>query len=405
MKILFLAPEPFFELRGTPINVRHMVESIGELGNHVHLLTYHIGRRVCLKNVRIYRIGVPFVRHVPIGPSYVKIPLDSMLFLKALKMVLLCRYDCIHAVEESVFIAFVLGKVFHIPYIYDMDSSMSDQLAYTGKLKNSLLLKLIKIMEKIVIRNSLAVLTVCSALTELVASTAPGKKIFQIEDCPVEFSERERGSRSSCAGRLIPAREELSVGKDSIIVMYVGNFEPYQGIRMLLESISLVLKDEKKVKLLLVGGEPEQIRELRGYAGQLGILDSVLFQGKKSFEEVPSYLKLADILVSPRLTGTNTPMKIFYYLASGKPIVATDLAMHNQVLSDKVAKLAEPDAQHFSHAIVALIGDKALRHKLGEEGKKLVESRYSASIFREKVKKVYEFASCGVHRQNRFSML
>ena len=319
-------------------------------------------------------------------------------------MVSLCRYDCIHAVEESVFIAFILGKLFHIPYIYDLDSSISDQLAYTGKLKNSLLLKLVKTVEKIAIRNSLAVLTVCSALTELVASTAPGKKVFQIEDCPVEFPERERGSRSSCAGRPVPAkagiaREKLGVSKDRIVVMYVGNFEPYQGIRMLLESISLVRPSVScEVKLLLVGGEPEQIRELKGYAGQLGIVDSVLFQGKKAFEEVPSYLELADILVSPRLTGTNTPMKIFYYLASGKPIVATDLAMHNQVLSDKVARLAGPDAQHFSHAIVDVIRDKTLRHRLGEEGKKLVESRYSASIFREKVKEVYEFVACGVHR-------
>ena len=236
MRILFLAPEPFFELRGTPINVRHMLQAIGEQGHQVDLLTYHLGKDVCLENVRIHRIpGIPFVRHVPIGPSSVKLPLDCLLLLKALKMVSFCRYDCIHAVEESVFIAFLLRRLFHVPYIYDMDSCISDQLAYTGKLRNRYMLKLIRLLESIVIKNSAVVLTVCSALTEFAIRTAPGKKVFQIEDCPVEIP----------GGKKAVSREELGVGEDSIIVMYVGNFESYQGVEMLLESISVVLEDEK----------------------------------------------------------------------------------------------------------------------------------------------------------------
>ena len=386
MRILFLAPEPFFELRGTPINVRHMLQVIGEQGHQVDLLTYHIGKDVRLENVKIHRIpGIPFVRHVPIGPSFVKLPLDCLLLLKALKMVLSCRYDCIHAVEESVFIAFLLRRLFHVPYIYDMDSCISDQLAYTGKLRSRHMLKLIRFFEGIVIKNSAVVLTVCSALTEFAIRIAPGKKFFQIEDCPVGIP----------AAKKTVGRQELGVGEDSIIVMYVGNFESYQGVEMLLESISLVTKDEKNVKLVLVGGEQKQVQKLKLLAGGLGVLNSVLFYGKRPVEEIPSLLAAADILVSPRLKGTNTPLKIFDYLASGKPVAATRLPMHTQVLSDKVARLAEPDAQHFSEALANLVRDKTLRGKLGEEGKKLVESEYSVSIFRDKVKKVYEFVSQG----------
>jgi len=386
VRILFLAPEPFFELRGTPINVRHMLQVIGEQGHQVDLLTYHIGKDVRLENVKIHRIpGIPFVRHVPIGPSFVKLPLDCLLLLKALKMVLSCRYDCIHAVEESVFIAFLLRRLFHVPYIYDMDSCISDQLAYTGKLRSRYMLKLIRFLEGIVIKNSAVVLTVCSALTEFAIRIAPGKKFFQIEDCPVGIP----------AAKKTVGRQELGVGEDSIIVMYVGNFESYQGVEMLLESILLVTKDEKNVKLVLVGGEQKQVQKLKLLAGGLGVLNSVLFYGKRPVEEIPSLLAAADILVSPRLKGTNTPLKIFDYLASGKPVAATRLPMHTQVLSDKVARLAEPDAQHFSEALANLVRDKTLRGKLGEEGKKLVESEYSVSIFRDKVKKVYEFVSQG----------
>jgi glycosyltransferase involved in cell wall biosynthesis len=305
LRILFLAPEPFFEVRGTPINIRQLLYSIGDMGHKVDLLTYHIGKDVSLKNANIYRIAkVPFIRYVPIGPSFVKIILDPFLFLKSIKMVISERYDLIHAVEESVFIAFVIKKLFKVPYIYDMDSCISDQLAYTGKLKNRLLLKFISSLEKIVIRNSLTVLTVCSALTELAACAAPDKKIFQVEDCAIEFPEKKIGL----------TRKKLDISEDSIIIMYVGNFETYQGIEMLLESLSIVLKDEISVRLLLIGGEPQQIQKLRAYAGRAGILGSVSFQGKKAFEEIPSYLEAADILVSPRLKGT-TPgifLKVFY---------------------------------------------------------------------------------------------
>lgn len=395
MKILFLAPEPFFELRGTPINIKHLLETAGGQGHKIDLLTYHIGRDIRLQNVQIHRIpGVPFIKHVPIGPSRAKIILDCVFLIKSLEMTMASRYDCIHAVEESVFIAFILGKVFRIPYIYDMDSCISDQLSYTGKVRNRHILRIVRFLEGLAMRNSAVVLTVCSALTELAGRIAPGKKIFQIEDCPVEFPWVNTKF----------SRESFGLRRDNLVVMYTGNFESYQGVEMLLKSISLLPVSGKDVlsvnsqthygiKLVLVGGETGQINKLKSFAGRLGILDSVLFLGKHPMEEIPSLLSLADILVSPRIEGTNTPMKIFDYLASGKPAAATNLPMHTQVLSEKTAVLCEPCPECFADGILRLIRNEKLRKKLGEEGKRLVESKYSPALFKEKVAGVYEFVN------------
>ncbi len=380
MKALFLSPEPFFEVRGTPINIRQLLYFIGEAGHQVDLLTYHVGEKVSLTNVNIHRIvKIPFIRHVPIGPSFVKMILDFFLFFKAISMVISKRYDLIHAVEESVFIAFIIKKVFKIPYIYDMDSWLSQQILDSGFIKNQFILKSVKVIEESAIRNSILTLTVCSLLTEEVNRIAPGKKVFQIEDCPLSGLKKTSAS------------EKLD--KNKTIIMYIGNFEKYQGIGLLLESISIVVKEETELKLILIGGEEGQIERMKLFAEKLGITEWVVFFGKRSPDEIPSLLEMADVVVSPRLEGVNTPFKIFDYLASGKPIVATDLATHNQVLNDRVARLAEPDAQHFSEGILSLIKDRGTRDRIGEQGRKLFESNYSASIFREKVRNVYQFAA------------
>ncbi len=395
MKILFLAPEPFFELRGTPINIKHLLEAAGEQGNKIDLLTYHIGRDIRLQNVKIHRIpGIPFIKHVPIGPSRAKIILDCIFLIKSLEMTLTFRYDCIHAVEESVFIAFLLGKLFRIPYIYDMDSCISDQLSYTGKVRNRHILRIVRFFEKLALRNSAVVLTVCSALTELAGRTAPGKKVFQIEDCPVEYPP----------ANMQLSRESFGLRRDDLVVMYTGNFESYQGVEMLLKSISLLPISGKdalsvnsqthhEIKLALVGGETGQINRLKSFAGRFGILDSVLFLGKYPMEKIPLLLSLADILVSPRIEGTNTPMKIFDYLASGRPIVATNLPMHTQVLSEKTAVLCEPGPECFADGIQKLIRNEKLRKEIGEEGRALIESKYSPALFKERVAGVYKFVN------------
>lgn len=309
------------------MNVRQLLYFIGDMGHQVDLLTYHVGENVSLKNVDIYRIiKIPFIKHVPIGPSFVKIILDLFLFLKSISMLISKRYDLIHAVEESVFIAFLLKKVFKTPYIYDMDSWLSQQILDSGFIKNEFILKFIKLMEEGAIRNSILTLTVCSLLTENVNLITPGKKVFQIEDCPLS------GFKKSSAS------EKLD--KNKTIIMYIGNFEKYQGIELLLESISIVVREKREINVILIGGEEGQIERMKSLAEKLGITEWVVFFGKRSPDEIPSLLEVADILVSPRLKGVNTPFKIFDYLASGKPIVATDLPMHNQVLNDRVARLA-----------------------------------------------------------------
>src|SRR5437764_12418002 len=116
VRILMIAPEPFFEPRGTPFSEFHRIRALTALGHEIDLVTYPFGRDVSMPRLRIFRcLRLPFVRDVGIGPSLTKVPLDAMLTLAVLRRALTGRYDAIHSHEEGAAIGVVLAMRLRIP--------------------------------------------------------------------------------------------------------------------------------------------------------------------------------------------------------------------------------------------------------------------------------------------------
>jgi glycosyltransferase involved in cell wall biosynthesis len=179
-----------------------------------------------------------------------------------------------------------------------------------------------------------------------------------------------------------PLKAELGIR--GLVVMYVGNFEPYQGIDLLLESFALVRERTDAVDLVLIGGTALDVQKYRAKSDGLGIARNVHFLGPRPVDRLAESLAAADILVSPRITGTNTPMKLYSYLHSGKPLVATALPTHTQVADSRVAMLAEPTAPAFADAMLHLIEDEALRRRQGAAARQFIEERFTFPLFRER---------------------
>lgn len=171
------------------------------------------------------------------------------------------------------------------------------------------------------------------------------------------------------------------LGISGLLVMYVGNLESYQGIDLLLESFALVLQQSDLARLVMIGGEAADIETYRRKCESLGILEQVHWLGPKPVEELPIYLSQADILVSPRIKGVNTPMKLYSYLGSGKATLVTDLPTHTQLVNPQVAMLAAPEPKAFAQAMLHLMADAALRQRLGTAGKALIEENFSHKAF------------------------
>jgi glycosyltransferase involved in cell wall biosynthesis len=135
------------------------------------------------------------------------------------------------------------------------------------------------------------------------------------------------------------------------------------------------------VRFVLAGGRPEQVEEARARVRETGVQDAVVFAGQRPADDIPSFLDAADVLVSPRSTGTNTPLKIYQYLRSGRAIVATRLLTHTQVLDDDVAFLTPATPEGFADGIVAALKDPARARAVGECARRLAETKYSYEAY------------------------
>src|SRR5258706_11011473 len=139
-------------------------------------------------------------------------------------------------------------------------------------------------------------------------------------------------------------------------------------------------------RLVLAGGKPDQVATARAQARAAGIGDATIFAGERPAEEFPAYLRAADVLVSPRSRGTNTPLKIYQYLRSGKPIVATRLLTHTQVLTDETAVLTGATAREFAGGMLAALTDKGRATAIGKRARLMADTKYSYEAYLERTR-------------------
>ncbi len=382
MKILMLLPQPFFEPRGTSFSSFHRLRTLAEMGHQVDLLTYPFGRDIHHANVRIVRIPrLPFIRGARVGPSKEKLLLDLVWMIPySVRMVLRTRYDLIHSHEEACIWGGALARWRGIPHLYDMHSSLPQQLLNFRYTTSRLAIGFFRWAEKKTLRNGRGVIAICPELARHAAAVAPSTPITVIEN--VLEVEEPAGARAQTPEEL--RRQYHLEGRS--VVLYTGTFEPYQGIDLLIRAAAEVVRQHPTALFLLVGGRPEQITHYGRLAEEQGIRSHVVFTGAVPPERIRDFYRVADVLVSPRFMGTNTPLKVYSYLRSGVPIVATDHLTHTQVLNSKVAVLTPITPQALAQGILQILTDPGLAGRLTLAAQRLAEERYSPAVYYHKLR-------------------
>ena len=191
MRILFVAPHPFYTERGTPIAVRMMLEALSEAGHDLTLLTYHEGQDIHIDRVTFVRADPPWkVSDIPIGPSWKKIVCDVGLTRTFLRLVKQGSFDLVHAVEEAAYVAYLLGKRHGLPYIVDMDSSIPRQIGEKFGWSRPFL-PAIKLLERGTIRHAAGVTAMCQSLLDSALEASPVCPAHVIEDVAMLEPESE----------------------------------------------------------------------------------------------------------------------------------------------------------------------------------------------------------------------
>jgi glycosyltransferase involved in cell wall biosynthesis len=379
VKVLLLAPHPFFQQRGTPIAEKMLLEVLAAYGHEIEVLTFAEGDDPGIPGCRIHRIPhLPGVRGVRPGFSLKKLAADAVMLWKCLGLVRRGRYDLVHAVEESAFMALAARVLFGTPYVYDMDSGLArqmiDKFPFLGRVR-----RLLAGCEALAVRGSAGTLAVCKSLEDQARAYHPEGLVARIEDV-------------SLLGE-VPADAADDLEEDLAgrpVVMYAGNLERYQGIDLLLEAFARTLPEVPAARLVVIGGEPGAIAAYRARCAGLGIAGAVLFAGPRPVERLGAYLQRATVLVSPRIHGDNTPMKVYSYLDSGRALLATRLPTHTQVLTDDIACLVAPEPAAMARGLAGLLRDEVLRERLAANAKEMARRELTPQAFERKLLHFYD---------------
>jgi glycosyltransferase involved in cell wall biosynthesis len=381
-RVLLVAPQPFYQDRGTPIAVRQVVEGLGQLGYHVDLLTYPVGSDIEAPGLRLIRAANPFgIKTVPVGLSIQKIVLDIPLSFAMQRLLSRGGYTCIHAVEEAAFPAVLLGRHYKVPVVYDMQSSLPEQLATRVGFQSRPMRLLANRLERWLL--SRADYVVASAgLEDRVHRVAPGTRV-----CEWHFPGVMVPSTQQDGDGL---RRRLGISSDDPVVLYGGTFEGYQGLSELIGAVPLVRARSPGATFVLVGAENGKGNGIRTLAAPLINAGMVRIIDRQPRHEISSYFSMADILVSPRAHGGNLPLKVFDYLAAGRPIVATDIPTHRSVLNEQRAVLTPPTPQGLADGILSLLNDPVRAAHLGHAGRRYAEERLGWTSFVSSLGRIFE---------------
>jgi glycosyltransferase involved in cell wall biosynthesis len=386
-RILVVAPQPFYQDRGTPIALRQVLQAASELGYRVDLLTFPVGTDVHLPGLRTFRAGNPLaVRAVPIGLSLRKLALDVSL-LTALRSRLASEtYTCVHALEEAAWPALLLARRRQIPLLYDMQSSLPEQLLkYHLAHVPPVPTLMVEAERWLLTRADLVVASV--GLGGRVRHMAPATTVreWRFPSTPSEVPHDDT----------LSLRRQLGLAPDAPLILYSGTFEAYQGLDELIAAMPTVLAAIPSARFVLVGADGRAT--LGGLAEQLIQAGTLTLVERQPRSAMPAYLAMADVLISPRAFGGNLPLKIFDYLAAGRPIVATDISTHRAVLTRHTAVLVEPTAAALAEGILSILRRPSKGRELGDAARQFAFEHLGWSRFVRTVGEIYEDA----HRRVR----
>ncbi len=320
--------------------------------------------------------GVVYQRTEKSTSFLTKIPFINYLFhinhlaKRIEKAVLSDKPDVIqtHSPMFNALAAVKIGKKYNIPVTYEVRALWEDAAVDTGKTQEgSFKYRMIKAIEHSAFQKADAISCICQGLkADLIKRGIPESKVFvtpnavDIENFQPSY---KRDSELEQSLNLI----------DKKVVAFVGTFFKYEGLSYAIEAMKTIAETRDNIHLLLVGAGNE-LDNLKQQVAEAKLEKLITFVGRVPFDEVNRYYSLADVMVFPResirLTELVTPLKPLESMAQFKPVIASDIGGHRELMIDGETGFLFPadDAQALANKITAIIDDKELLTKVSEAG-------------------------------------
>ncbi|PKN16209.1 MAG: glycosyltransferase family 1 protein [Deltaproteobacteria bacterium HGW-Deltaproteobacteria-23] len=364
-----LAPTPFFADRGCHVRIYEEARAIQSLGGIVEIVTYHIGRD--LPGIKTHRIPkIPWYSKLEAGPSWHKPYLDVLLFFKALSVARKFKPDLIHAhLHEGAFIGILLKKLLRIPLIFDCQGSLTGEIVDHGFVgRGSFAGAVFGWLESFINKSADTIITSSTpAAAELVKSWGvPVGSVTAVTDGvnTDEFFPSDK----------ITARKRLHFPEGVPVAAFLGLFNRYQGVDLLLDVISLLKQRGSQIHFLLMGFPDEKYRQL---AVAAGIDDMITFTGKVDYAQAPLFLSAADVALSPKISLTEANGKLFNYMACSLPSMVFETPVNREILGDIGTYASFADPVDFADKLEALLADADRCAELGQRSREKAVREHS----------------------------
>ncbi|RMG30831.1 MAG: glycosyltransferase, exosortase A system-associated [Gammaproteobacteria bacterium] len=266
------------------------------------------------------------------------------------------RPDVLHAHSPALdgLAALRVGRRLGLPVVYEIRAFWEDAAVDHGTAREGgLRYRLTRALETYVARRADALVTICEGLKQdLVARGIPEEKITVVPNAVDLQNFQADVPRDKALARAL----ELGEGP---VLGFLGSFYAYEGLDLLIEALPRIAAALPGVRLLLVGGGPQETT-LKARVAALRLEERVVFTGRVPHAEVGRYYGLVDILVYPRksmrLTELVTPLKPLEAMAQRKLVVASDVGGHRELIRDGVtgSLFRAGDADALAAAVIAL---------------------------------------------------
>ncbi len=317
-------------------------------------------------------------------PGLGQLALMQTLERRLLEVAQTVRPDILHAHSPvlNAIPALKVGKRLGIPVVYEIRAFWEDAAVDHGTTsEGSLRYRMTRWLETRAIKRAAHVFTICEGLRADIAQRGiPADKVTVIPNA-VDIESFEPG------GQPDPILKKTLGLDGATVVGFIGSFYAYEGLDLLLSALPGILAQRPEVRLLLVGGGPQD-EALKAQARQMGIADKVVFTGRVHHSEVHRYYDLVDVLAYPRhsmrLTELVTPLKPLEAMAQGRLLVASDVGGHKELIrhgqTGMLFKAGSTEA--LTQTLVSLLAEKDSWPAMREAGRRFVETQrnWTASV-------------------------
>jgi len=339
----------------------------------------------------------PHIGYLSLLPGLNQVAVMQSLAHRLREVIAIVQPDILHAHSPvlNALPALRVGHALGLPVVYEVRAFWEDAAADHGTTKEgSARYRVTRAMETYAFKQADAVTTICEGLrADIVARGIDSDKVTVIPNAV----DIEKFSVGGAPDEALKAQLGLTGAR---ILGFIGSFYAYEGLDLLLSALPRMLDQAPDVRVLLVGGGPQEAA-LKQQARKLGIADKVVFSGRVPHEQVNRYYDLVDVLVYPRhsmrLTELVTPLKPLEAMAQGRIFVASDVGGHKELIRDGETGVLfkAGDAQSLADKVVGLLHSSEHWPALKQAGRRFVETERNWKVSVARYQQVYANALAG----------